>query len=124
METGQKPTRRTFLKNATSATLGFALIPSFLKIPPSDRLRVAHIGLGGMGNAHMNWFVNLPEVDVVALCDVDLALGTKTRKRHPKANQYQDFREMLDVEKNIDAVTVSTPDHTHAVIAMAAMQRV
>ena len=64
--------RREFLKQGTIGALGLTLLPSILlKAAPSDRLRIAHIGLGGMGNQHLKWFAALPEVEIVALCDVD-----------------------------------------------------
>ncbi len=61
--------------------------------------------------------------NIVALCDVDFALADPIFKKYPSAKQYKDFRVMLDEQKDIDAVIVATPDHSHAVIAMAAMQR-
>ena len=71
--------RRLFIKQSGAIALGFTILPN-LKIAPSDRLRIAHIGLGGMGNAHMNWFAAIPEVDIVALCDVDQEHLDKTGK--------------------------------------------
>lgn len=120
--------RREFIKMAGLGALGFTLLPSLNgKAAPSDRLRVAHVGLGGMGNAHMNWFARLPEVEVVALCDLDeLHLG-QTResleKIHPnsKVQTYKDFRNILD-RKDIDAITIATPDHWHATIATLAFK--
>lgn len=119
--------RREFLKQGSLAALGFTILPSFLKAAPSDKVRVAHIGLGGMGNQHMQWFANLPEVDIVALCDVDEdhLNGTlkKLQETHPDAKPqlYGDFRKILE-RKDIDAVTVATPDHWHAPIATLAFQ--
>lgn len=89
---------------------------------PSDRLRVAGIGVGGKGESDIAEFAKGP-ADIVVLCDVDERRAANSVKRFPKAKFYKDFREMLEKEhKNIDAVSVSTPDHTHAVAAMAAMQ--
>lgn len=122
-----KINRRHFLKQSALATAGFAILPSFLKAAPSDKVRVAHIGLGGMGNQHMEWFAKLPEVDIVALCDVDELHLNETFKKlqgfHPdsKAQLYGDFRKVLE-RKDIDAVTVATPDHWHAPIATLAFQ--
>jgi predicted dehydrogenase len=120
--------RRDFIKSASLGALGFTLLPSLYgKAAASDRVRVAHIGLGGMGNSHMQWFANLPEVEIAALCDVDeLHLGaTKERlaKIHPnrKVDTYGDFRRILD-RKDIDAITIATPDHWHAQIATLAFQ--
>ena len=109
--------RRVFIKQSGTIALGFAILPKRI-IAPSDKLRIAHIGLGGMGNAHMNWFANLPEVDIVALCDVDQEHLDKTyaslQKLHPdtKAERYKDFRRVLE-RKDIDAISVATPDHWH-----------
>lgn len=122
-----KINRRHFLKQSALATAGFAILPSFLKAAPSDKVRIAHIGLGGMGNQHLSWFAKLPEVDIVALCDVDEdhLNGTfkKLQEFHPdtKAQLYGDFRKVLE-RKDIDAISVATPDHWHAPIATLAFQ--
>lgn len=120
--------RRDFIKTASLAALGFTLLPSWQgKAAPSDRIRIAHVGLGGMGNAHLGWFAKLPEVEIAALCDVDsIHLGeTKDRlmKIHPdrKVDTYADFRKILE-RKDIDAITIATPDHWHAQIATLAFQ--
>ncbi|MBS1574527.1 MAG: Gfo/Idh/MocA family oxidoreductase [Bacteroidetes bacterium] len=120
--------RRSFIKQGTAATAGMLVLPSVLrKVPPSDKLRIAHIGLGGMGNNHMNWFAKLPEVDIVALCDVDqdhlIATLGKLKELHPdaKAEIFTDFRRVLE-RKDIDAITCATPDHWHAQIATLAFQ--
>ncbi len=122
------PSRRQFLKSSSLAALGMAFAPSLKAFAPSDKLRIAHIGLGGMGNAHMNWFANIPEVDIVALCDVDAHHLRDTHKKlkelRPKAAKvrlYEDFRRILD-RKDIDAITCATPDHWHAAIATLAFQ--
>jgi len=88
--------------------------------PPSERLNIAAVGLGarGLGNVEKCQGAN-----IVALCDVDLKLAATAMDRYPDAARYQDFRKMLDREKAVDAVLVSTPDHTHAAIAAEAMKR-
>lgn len=122
-----KINRRSFLKQSALATAGFAILPSFLRSAPSDRVRIAHIGLGGMGNQHMEWFANLPQAEIVALCDVDQIHLNETFKKlqgiHPdtKADLYGDFRKVLE-RKDIDAISVATPDHWHAPIATLAFQ--
>jgi predicted dehydrogenase len=89
--------------------------------PPNEKLNIASIGVGGMGAGDVN---DVRSENIVALCDVDQRNAAGTFKNHPKAKQYRDFRKMFDeLEKQIDAVTVSTPDHTHAVAAMAAIKR-
>ena len=120
--------RREFVKKASLGALGLTILPSiYSKVAASDKLRVAHIGLGGMGNSHMNWFANLPEVDIVALCDVDeIRLGETHKKLMgmkpgAKVDTYGDFRHILD-RKDIDAITVATPDHWHAQIATLAFK--
>ncbi|HET9486282.1 MAG TPA: Gfo/Idh/MocA family oxidoreductase [Chryseosolibacter sp.] len=91
---------------------------------PSDTVYIAGIGVGGRGNEDLKQSVKHKKAKVVVLCDVDDRMSVDSRKRFPDAKYYKDFREMFDKEsKGIDAVTVSTPDHTHTVAAMAAMQR-
>jgi predicted dehydrogenase len=86
---------------------------------PSDKLHIAGIGIGGMGYANLR---NLENENIVALCDADLKYSARTLKKYPGAVVYQDYRKMLDKQKDIDAVLIATPDHTHAVIAMAALK--
>ena len=120
--------RRDFIKLGSIGALGITLLPSTIaRASASDRIRIAHIGLGGMGNQHMNWFVALPDVDIVALCDVDqdhlnsTMQSLKTLKPGSEVKSYEDFRHVLD-RKDIDAVTIATPDHWHAQIAILAFQ--
>ena len=124
----QSINRRDFLRKGTIGALGLSILPSMLlKAAPSDRLRIAHIGLGGMGNQHMKWFAALPDVEIVALCDVDqdhlnkTLQSLKTLQPHSQAKVYEDFRHILD-RQDIDAITVATPDHWHAQIATLAFQ--
>ena len=120
--------RREFIRQSGLSALGLAAFPSFLrKVAPSDRLRIAHVGLGGMGNNHLKWFADLPEVEIVALCDVDedhLNASLKTlqaKQPNTQAKGYADFRYLLD-RKDIDAITCATPDHWHAQIAIMAFE--
>lgn len=120
--------RRDFIRQSSSAALGLALFPTLTKkVAPSDRLRVAHIGINGMGTAHLKWFANLPEVEVVGLCDLDKDHLAKAQKVlqdiHPdnKAQTYEDFRYILE-RKDVDAITCATPDHWHAQVAIMAFQ--
>lgn len=117
-------TRRNFIGTTALATAAFTIIPRHVLggqgfVAPSDKLNVACIGIGGKGESDSAAMEN---ENVVALCDVDEIHGSKTREKYPKARFYQDFRKLFDKEKNIDAVTVSTPDHNHAIIAYTAMQ--
>ncbi|MFT3682589.1 MAG: Gfo/Idh/MocA family oxidoreductase [Ferruginibacter sp.] len=118
--------RRKFIRNVSLAT-GFYIVPRHVLgrgfIAPSDKLNIAGIGVGGKGESDLAEFAKSPHVNIVALCDVDDRRAKKSRETFPKAKYYKDFRVMLQKEKNnIDAVSVSTPDHTHAVAALAAMQ--
>ena len=120
--------RRDFIRKSSAGALGLFMLPSMLqKVGPSDRLRIAHIGLGGMGNNHMKWFANLPEVEIVALCDLDknhLDSTLKTLEElrpGKKVKGYKDFRRILD-RKDIDAITCATPDHWHGQITNLAFQ--
>jgi predicted dehydrogenase len=81
---------------------------------------MAGVGVGGMGK---NNVASCNAENVVALCDVDSGHAASTFAQYPRAKTYRDFRVMLDEQKDIDAVIVATPDHTHAVIALAAIQR-
>lgn len=124
----EKSTRRDFLAAAAAAGVySFTIVPRHVlggpgQTPPSETLYVAGIGAGGMGGGDIATVSKLG-ASFVALCDVDSERGAGTFNAHPKATRYKDLREMIDKEaKRIDAVTVGTPDHTHAVAAMAAIK--
>ena len=126
-KTNQQKSRRNFLRNSALASAGFFIVPRHVLgrgfVAPSDRLVIAGIGAGGKGSSDIGNFFKTGKADIGFLCDVDDRQSVETRKKFPKAKYYKDFREMLGKEgKSIDAVSVSTPDHTHAVAAMAAMQ--
>jgi len=114
--------RRSFL-GAGAAAAGILVVPRHVlglgEAPPSEKLNVAGIGVGGMGAGNLS---QLESQNIVALCDVDSEYAAKTFKKYPKAKVWVDFREMLEKQKDIDGVVIATPDHTHAVIAMAAMK--
>jgi len=125
--------RREFLGTTASAAAGFMIVPRrVLGGPgyqaPSDTLNIGCVGVGGKGTSDV-WAMNTE--NIVALCDVDddqmarfmINRGNKPefQPKYDKAAKYRDFRRMLEKEK-LDAITVSTPDHNHAVIAMAAMK--
>jgi len=118
--------KRDFLKKTGIGVLGAMAAPSLLKahtMGPKDRLRTAHIGVGNMGGEDLRDISSHPKVDVVALCDVDAINLSAARKLHPKARVFFDYRVMLDEMKDeIDAVIVSTPDHTHAPASLLAMK--
>ncbi len=120
--------RRDFIKNSTIAAAGISIVPRHVLggtgfTAPSDKLVVAGIGVGGKGESDIKSFHDSGKADIAFLCDVDDRRAANSVKRFPKAKYYKDYREMLDKEhKNIDAVSVSTPDHNHAIQALAAMQ--
>ena len=119
--------RRQFVSAAAATAATFAFVPRHVlggqgNTPPSEKLNVAAIGAGGMGSGNTNACA-AAGANIVALCDVDWDRASDTFKRFPNAKQYKDFRKMLDNEKSIEAVIVATPDHFHAVAAMAAMRR-
>lgn len=119
--------RRNFVRNAAMVSAGFFIVPRHVLgrgfIAPSDKLNIAGIGVGGKGQSDLFEFAKSPKVNIVALCDVDDRQATKARETYTKAPYYRDFREMLAKEKNnIDAVSISTPDHTHAIATLSAMQ--
>ena len=116
--------RRTFMGQATTAAAAFTVVPRHVLgrgyVAPSDKLNVACIGIGGMG---ANDVRGMSSENIYALCDVDLHQGEESFNAFPQAKRYRDYREMLAKEhEHIDAVTVSTPDHSHAAAAMLAMK--
>ena len=116
--------KRDFLK--TSAALAStALLPKslFALTKNNKRLRTAHIGVGGMGAADLASISSHSMVDVVGLCDVDSKNLAAAKTLHPSAKTYTDYRTLLtEMKDDIDAVVVSTPDHTHAPVSMMAMK--
>jgi predicted dehydrogenase len=130
--------RRKFLGAASTAAAGLMVVPRHVvgatqkkgaKKAPSDTLNIACVGVGGMGAADTR---GCRSQNIVALCDVDDEsvarllrhdeLEPNEKAMYDKAAKYRDFRRMLEKEKGIDAITVSVPDHSHAVIAMAAIK--
>jgi len=128
IEKKPSPSRREFLKTSTIAAAGFMIVPRFVLggkgyIAPSDRLLIASVGAGGKGADDIGHFSRTGKAEIAFLCDVDDARAADSVKKFPKAKYYKDWRELLDKDsKNFDAVSVSTPDHTHAIVAYHAMQ--
>lgn len=115
--------RRDFVKSAAALST-IALLPSCAtsKLAPNGRLRTAHIGVGGMGGEDLKSISSHALVDVTALCDVDANNLAAAKALHPNARVFSDYRVMLkEMGSSIDAVIVSTPDHTHAPASMLAM---
>lgn len=117
--------RRDFVKGATAAGAASLVPASALGGGPrsgrQEKVDVACIGVGGMGENDVRGVAEAG-FNVVALCDVDQAAAEASYRRHPQTRRYEDWRELLAAETSVPAVTVSTPDHTHAVITMAALK--
>ena len=123
-----KNNRRDFIKKSALIGTGFYIVPRHVIggtgfTAPSDQLVVGAIGAGGKGGSDINNAYNGGKNRVAALCDVDPAMAKNAIERHEGAAFFHDFRKMLDQQKDLDAVTISTPDHTHAIIAHEAMMR-
>ena len=118
--------RRNFLRSASVITTGALFVPNLMSCSPSGKLNIAIIGVGGRGKAQWSACLNEEKVEaenVVALCDVDENRAREGFNTFPNAKKYKDFRKMFDeIGNQIDAVMVSTPDHTHFTATMAAMQ--
>ncbi|HWC77668.1 MAG TPA: Gfo/Idh/MocA family oxidoreductase [Blastocatellia bacterium] len=138
-------TRRKFVANTAGVTLGAMIVPRSVLggpgyIAPSDKLNIAVVGCGGQGATDAQELLTGGD-NIVALCDIDFAFvdrntarrgttrdgqpsteGAKLVEAYGKAKRHSDFRKMLEQQKDIDAVVVATPDHTHAVVAKAAME--
>lgn len=116
-----KLSRRRFLAQA-GAAVACSRVPSLRAESPNEKLNVAFVGVGGRGAANLGGLSD--GNNVVALCDLDDARAADAYKRFPNAKRYRDFRKLFEeMGKGIDAVAVSTPDHTHAVVAMDAIRR-
>ena len=124
-------TRRVFLKNTVITTAGLAMVPTLSSAltacAPSDRINVGLIGCNGMGFADLTEFLKHPQVECLALCDVDenvlnrrAADVEKIRGKKP-ANLYKDWRKLID-NKDINVVIVGTPDHWHCMMMVGAAQ--
>jgi len=116
--------RRSFLTRTGIATAGVMVVPRHVLggpgyTAPSDKLNIAAIGTGGMGSGNTD---RCAGENIVALCDVDFERAASQFKKYPKAKQFKDFRHMLEKQKEIDAVIVATPDHSHALAALTAMK--
>jgi len=117
--------RRSFLRRAAAATFAFQIVPRSVLgrgvIPPSEKLNVAGIGIGGQGGGVLR-DPAISSQNIVALCDVDWKYAERTAKTFPNAEKFTDYRIMLEKLKSVDAVVIGTPDHMHAPITMAALR--
>jgi predicted dehydrogenase len=115
--------RRQFLKFAATVA-SLQIVPRHVlggegHIPPSEKLAIAGIGIGGQGGGDLR---EMASQNIIALCDVDWKKAAGTFKTYPKAQQFRDYREMLDKCRGIEAVMIATPDHMHAPITIAALR--
>ena len=118
-------TRRHFLRGTALTAAAFTVLPGAVlglrgAASPNSKLNLAGIGVGGQGAHDLS---RMESENIVALCDVDQERARGTFRKHPKARQFTDYRQMLDRVKEIDAVVVATPDHHHAFAAMEAIKR-
>jgi predicted dehydrogenase len=120
--------RRRFMQRAAVAA-AFTLVPRHVLggrafAAPSDKLNIAAVGIGGVGRSFLQGCASETTTRIAFLCDVDQKYAKPVFLEYRQAQQYRDYREMLDKENDgIDAVLVATPDHTHAVITMEALRR-
>ena len=119
--------RRTFIKSTGAAALALGAaactttgVARARRVSPNEKLNIAGIGVGNMGAIDLAY---MEDENIVALCDVDWDFAARTFRKYPKAKKYKDFRVMLDKQRDIDAVVIATPDHTHAIATMAAIRR-
>src|SRR5215210_7417316 len=117
-----RQSRRTFLKQAAGAAAAYSVLPMTARADVNSQIRMATVGLNGRGKNHIEGF----EDQLVALCDCDSNVLGQTadafhKKQGRKLDQIVDFRRLLD-RKDIDAISIATPNHTHSLIAIAAVQ--
>ena len=118
--------RRQFIRGATASVALFHILPGSVagavKLSPNEKINVAGIGVGSQGGGDISGMAAEGQ-NIVALCDVDDKYAAKKFAEFPNARKFKDFRVMFDqMDKEIDAVVIGTPDHTHAMIAMEAMR--
>jgi len=116
--------RRDFIGHSAKAFSGLLVVPRHVLggrgfQAPSDTLNIAGIGVGGQGGGDLS---RMEKENIVALCDVDWERAARTVNKFPRAKRYEDFRVMLDKQRDIDAVVVATPDHVHAIAALTAIR--
>ncbi len=117
-------TRRQFLRGAAFSAAAFMVVPGSVlglrgAASPNSKLNLAGIGFGGQGAHDLS---QMESENIVALCDVDKGYAGHIFKKYPKAQQFTDYRQMLDQMKDLDGVVIATPDHHHAFAAMAAIK--
>lgn len=116
--------RRSFLKDlALGVTVAPFVTRGLMAQSPNSKIRHVTFGTNGMAFSDLTSLASHPSIEIVAACDVDENNTKKFREKFPNARLYTDFRELLEKEKDIQTVNVSTPDHMHAPIGMACLQR-
>lgn len=121
MNTQNSLSRRKFIQTTATAAIAAPLVLE--SCTARENLRHACIGVGGMGFGDLKQFQKHPNVQIVALCDVDSERLKKASEEVPEARTYTDWRELLEKEAdNIDSVNVTVPDHNHFAIAYSAIQ--
>jgi predicted dehydrogenase len=108
--------RRDFVKGAAAVGAGLLVLPKDQILGANDRVNLAVIGRGGRGGGHIGWFNKVKNTKVVAVCDPDYG-----RMKDKEVAKNQDFRKILEI-KDVDAVTIATPNHWHAPMAVFACQ--
>src|ERR1700761_7325918 len=115
--------RRRVLQGLGGAAFGFHVVPRHVlgrgQTPPSEKLNIAGIGIGGQGGGVLR---DMAGENIVALCDVDWKKAGGTFDAFPKAERFRDYRVLLDKHHDFDAVMIATPDHMHAPITLAALR--
>ena len=124
-ENSKNITRRSFIERTGAVAAGLTILPGsvisgFGHRAPSDKLNIAVVGIGGMGNSNLRNVKG--SENIVALCDVDWGYSKAVFDANPEAKRYWDWRKMYDeIGNSIDAVIVATADHSHAIVASTAM---
>ncbi len=118
--------RRRFMAG-TAAAMTFSIVPRGVlggagRTSPSEKIVLAGVGVGGVGHGQLQ-SCDKQNAQIVALCDVDDEYADKSFRMWPQARRYRDYREMLETERDVDAVYIGTPDHTHALITIASLRR-
>ena len=116
--------RRRFLATAAGAAVGLQIVPRSVlggpgQKPPSEKLNIAGIGVGGQGGGVLR---EMAAENIVALCDVDSKYAAHTFKTYPGAEVFKDYRVLLEKRKDVEAVVIATPDHMHAPITLASLR--
>ncbi len=114
--------RREFLYVSGAFASASAFGRTARAVSKNDKLRLAFVGVGGRGRANLDTLSKSGEVEVAAICDVNSMHLDRAQEGHPKARRYVDFRRLMDELNDVDAVVVSTTEHTHAFATLPALQ--